>query len=177
MTGLEKLLQRKLPAETFQAVKSALDPEDLDYVPRARLDDVIEERDAARAEVRTLKSNAPDVAALNQQLQDLQTQLAGKDTEIQNIKKDYLIQDKLKAAKARNPKAVIALFDQEALKDDLSGLDSEIARLQKSDSYLFEDDNSGAPGGTGIQGAPAGGRKKTEPDSAAYEAVFGGGIY
>lgn len=183
MTGLEKLLQRKLPAEIFKAVKEALDPEDLDYVPRSRLDDVIEERDTARADLRKLQKTSGDATTLQGKLDDLQTKydtdIAAKDTEIKGIKREHMIETKLGTAKAKNFTAVRALLNEEALKDDLSGLESEIERIKKSDAYLFTDAAENVPAGTGKDkpGDPGAAGSDNVDYSAMFDAVFGGGIY
>ena len=189
MTGLEKLLQRKLPAETFQAVKAALDPEDLDYVPRSRLDDVIDERDTARADLRKLQKSSGDAAGLQQKLDDLQAKydadIAAKDTEIKGIHRNHKIEAGIQARNAKNAVAVRALLNEDALGEELEGLDAELDRVVKSDPYLFGD-APGAPTGTGKDTVGAGegddlggtgGSADDEVTEEMYNAVFGGGIY
>lgn len=188
MTGLEKLLQRKLPAETFKAVKEALDPEDLDYVPRSRLDDVIEERDTARADLRKAQKSSGNTDDLQKKLGDLQAKydadIAAKDAQITSIQREHKIDAALSGVKAKNPLAVKALLNEEALKDDLSGLDEEIKRITQSDPYLF-DDASDVPAGTGKSQPGAGegdnkggaGSGASEPTVDMYDAVFGGGLF
>ncbi len=188
MTGLEKLLQRKLPAEIFKAVKEALDPEDLDYVPRSRLDDVIEERDTARADLRKVQKAGNDTGDLQKKLDDLQAKydadIAAKDAQINSIQREHKIDAALEHAKARNPATVKALLNEEALKDDLSGLEEEIKRITQSDPYLFTDAPD-VPAGTGKTQPGAGendGKDKgngdaSEPTVDMYDAVFGGGIF
>lgn len=191
MTGLEKLLQRKLPADVFKAVREALDPEDLDYVPRSRLDDVIEERDNARTELGKAKKAAGDPGKLQKDFDDLKakydTDIAAKDAEIKGIQRSHTIDGALTKAKAKNAKAVQALFDETALGEDLSGLEKEIERLTKSDPYLFgEIDNGngnddGAGAGTGANGAGSGadgngGQGGEIGKDEMYAAIFGGGF-
>lgn len=188
MTGLEKLLQRKLPADTFKAVMEALDPEDLDVIPRSRLNEVIDERDTVKADLAKLQKagGADNANELTKKLTALQTKydtdIKSKDAEITGIRRDHQIETKLTAAKARNLTAVKALLDQTKIGDDLKGLDEEITRVQKSDAYLF-DTTSGAPAGTGKEhagdsGAPGGNGSGASgngaPTDAMYNAVFGG---
>ncbi|WP_373894456.1 phage scaffolding protein [Virgibacillus sp. CBA3643] len=100
----------------------------------------------------------------DKQLEDLQKQAKGNDDLQQTIKdlqkanddaqKDFdakLAQQKkeskleiaLKDAKARNPKAVKALLDDEKISidgDNLIGLEDQLKGLQESDAYLFGED-------------------------------------
>ena len=180
MTGLEKMLQKKLPVETFVAVKEALTSEDFDWVPRSRLDDVIEERDNARMEVSTLKKDlekakTQDYAELEQKYN---TDIAAKDAEIDKIKRDFTIEGALQKAKAKNIKITRAALDESKIKKDFSNLDDLIAEIKKSDAYLFEDD---VPGGTGTDGAGSGDAGKGKADvkddgvtSEMFNAVMGG---
>lgn len=96
------------------------------------------------------------------QLEDLKTKAAGNEDfkntieQLQNdnkkIKEDYeakltqqsfdfALKDALSGAKAKNPKAVEALLNKEAIKLDgekLLGLDEQLKAIKESDSYLFE---------------------------------------
>lgn len=177
MTGFEKLLQRKLPADVFKAVSEALDLETLDFVPRARLNEVIEERDEARADLRKLQAAPKDNSSeeLQKQLQELQskydTDIAAKNLEIRNIK----VSSALTKAKARNAKAVLALMDDEKLGDDLKGLDEEIQRIRKSDAYLFEEETQVGTGASSVDARnSAGAGKEGDVAQEMYAAVFGG---
>lgn len=71
--------------------------------------------------------------------------------------KDFAIETKLRNAGAKNPKAVKALLNQDAITiegENVYGLDDQLKGLKESDSYLFgEVDNSGS--GSGFN--PAGG--------------------
>lgn len=96
------------------------------------------------------------------QLEDLKTKAAGNEDfkntieQLQNdnkkIKEDYeakltqqsfdfALKDALSGAKAKNPKAVEALLNKEAIKldgDKLLGLEEQLKTIKESDSYLFE---------------------------------------
>lgn len=185
MTGLEKLLKQKLPADVFATVKEALDPEDLDYVPRSRLNDVIGERDTALADLATLKKTSGNAADLQQKLNDLQqkydTDIAAKDTEIAGIHREHKITTKLTAAKAKNIVAVRALLNEEALGEDLAGLDKELERITKEEPYMFGTraragtgkETVGAGEGDGGDGGAGGSNEGTSIEDMR-SAVFGG---
>lgn len=65
------------------------------------------------------------------------------DGEIAKLKLDHAVESALTAAKAKNIKAVRGLLDADKLKLEkdgtVTGLSDQIAALQKSDAYLFEE--------------------------------------
>ncbi|KIL45755.1 phage scaffolding protein [Jeotgalibacillus soli] len=91
-----------------------------------------------------LKSSAADHDALKQQIQTLQDENKNKDTEYQEkLDKqsfDFALKDALRGAQAKNPRAVTALLNTEAIKldgDKLLGLEEQLNSLKESDGYLF----------------------------------------
>lgn len=116
------------------------------------------------------KFDGVDLAALNQQITDLQTKY---DTDIAAAKLGGALETALVSAKAKNNKAVKALLDMEKITldgDTLKGLDEQIKALSESDPYLFDLEDgtkskvdSGKPHG-GSAGAT---------ESAALRAAFG----
>lgn len=86
----------------------------------------------------------------------------------------YRLATELKAARARNPKAVSALLDSSKITytdDGIDGLKEQLDALVKSDGYLFE-----APAGVGAGGFPAGngggdGAGGGKPSSAAPAVI------
>lgn len=130
------------------------------YVPKARLDEVIAERNGLKDQVAerdkqidTLKSNAGDNQALKDQIAELQTQNtnAAKEYEanIAQLRLDNAVELAITGAKAKNSKAVRALLDLTKSKvgedGKVEGLDAQIKALQKSDAYLFADEQPAAP--------------------------------
>ncbi|WP_071131359.1 phage scaffolding protein [Enterococcus timonensis] len=78
------------------------------------------------------------ITDLQQQYKDLEKSSAEKLTSIQ---RNAALDQVLSGSKAKNPKAVTALLDQEKIvfKDgELSGVKEQIEALQKSDAYLFD---------------------------------------
>lgn len=56
---------------------------------------------------------------------------------------DFALKEALTGAKAKNPKAVEALLNREAIKldgDKLLGLEEQLKNLKESDAYLFDSD-------------------------------------
>lgn len=92
-----------------------------------------------------LKTKAAGHDDLTKQINDL-TELNKKTAADYQAKLDqqafnYALKDALSGAKAKNPKAVEALLNKEAIKldcDKLLGLDEQLKAIKESDSYLFE---------------------------------------
>jgi len=106
----------------------------------------LEERDD---QLKDLGKKAKGNEELQQQIKDLQQK--NEDTAKEYQAKldaqsfDYALSDALRDAKARNPKAVKALLNTEAIKldgDKLLGLDEQLKALQESDAYLFESEET-----------------------------------
>lgn len=114
-----------------------------------------------------LKGKAKGSEDLQNQLTDLQgkydTEKAGFEEKIKQQTFDYALERALSDAKAKNPKAVKALLDKEAIKldgDKLLGLEEQLKTLTESDGYLFaEKDADNTP--------PLKGTKPAEGDKGA----------
>lgn len=142
-------------AEELAAKAEAASQEELKgYIPKARFDEVNNEKKKLELDVRdrdgqleTLKNSTGDVNAMKQQIADLQK--ANKDAadahaaEIKQLKIDSALDIALGDAKAKNKIAVKALLkdmDKAEFAEDgtIKGLAEQIEALQKSDSYLFD---------------------------------------
>lgn len=145
----EQLKELGLTDEQATAVSNAY----ADYVPKSRLDEVIEERNGLRdqiaerdKQIAELGKNAGDNQALKDQIAQLQTanEQAAKDYEsnLAKVKLDNAVELALTGARAKNNKAVRGLLDLTKSKvgedGKVEGLDEQIKALQKSDAYLFE---------------------------------------
>ncbi|MCM3528277.1 phage scaffolding protein [Cytobacillus oceanisediminis] len=67
---------------------------------------------------------------------------------------DFALKEALSGAKAKNPKAVEALLNKEAIKLDgekLLGLEEQLKAIKESDSYLFETEQQEQQQGSGIK--------------------------
>ncbi len=157
------------------------------YVSKAQFNAKNEELKAAKAEHETmtkeldgLKKANKDNADLSAQIDALKTAAKERDAkykaDMDAFKMTAAIDMALTKAKARNPKAARALLDESALKlkDDgsVSGLDEQIAALQKSDAYMF---NGSTPSGIkpGDVNPPAGGDDQGKSMEATIDAAFG----
>lgn len=184
--GISEDLAAKAEAASTEELKG--------YIPKARFDEVNNEKKKLELDVRdrdgqleTLKNSTGDVEAMKQQIATLQADNKAKDeahaAEIKQLKIDAAVDAALTGAKAKNITAVKALLkdlDKAELADDgtIKGLSEQIAALQKSDDYLFEAKESkpkmkGAePGEAGNEGGDKGvdTSKMTYTELAAYMA-------
>lgn len=101
-----------------------------------------------------------DVKDLQGQITKLQQDLADKDaahqTELANMAFDRALEGAITTAKGRNPKAIKALLDVEALKaskNQEADIKTALEGLQKDSGYLFDTDPvpPNFPAGTGTQ--------------------------
>ena len=127
-----------IPKDKFDAVNT----EKNDYKQQ------LAERDQQLEDLKTKATGNEDLQKQIQALQDQNKQLQEEyETKIQKQQFDFALEKALVSAKARNPKAVKALLDTEAIKldgDKLLGLEEQLKALQESDAYLFD---SGEPAG------------------------------
>lgn len=149
----EELKELGLTEDQATAVINAYSETLKGYVPKARLDEVITERNSLKDQVterdkqiETLKGSAGDNQALKDQIAQLQEKNSADakayKEQLEQVKLDNAVNMALTGAKAKNTKAVRALLNLEKAKvgDDgkVEGLDAQIKALQKSDAYLFE---------------------------------------
>ena len=162
-------LKKLLGEELFEQVEAKLkevDDKDVelfiasendgDFVRRNRLN---EESD----KVKELRSQLQDYDTQIEELKkhaDASSELQDKIKEIQDAKKEEVeslnnklrqktldneLEKELIKRKARNPKAVKALLDNDTIKleedDSIIGLSEQLDKLQESDDYLFESDD------------------------------------
>lgn len=190
----EEFVKLGIDEETAKKLETASLEELKGYIPKARFDEVNNEKKKLELDVRdrdgqleTLKNSTGDVDAMKQQIADLQK--ANKDAadahaaEIKQLKIDSALDIALGDAKAKNKIAVKALLkdmDKAELADDgtIKGLAEQIEALQKSDSYLFDAKDSkkqfkgAAPGESGNEEGDKGvdTSKMTYSELAAYMA-------
>lgn len=144
--GVDEETAKKLETASLEELKG--------YIPKARFDEVNNEKKKLELDVRdrdsqleTLKNSTGDVEALKKQIETLQADNKKKDeehaAEVRQLKIDNAVNTALVEAKAKNITAVKALLkdlDKAELQEDgtIKGLAEQIAALQKSDDYLFE---------------------------------------
>lgn len=150
------------------------------YIPKARFDEVNNDKKKLELDVRdrdsqleTLKNSTGDVEAMKKQIADLQAENKTKDethaAEMKQLKVDAAVSAALSAAKAKNEKAVKALLELDPEKIELlddgsiKGLDDQIKKLTESDDTKFLFDSSTKK--TQMKGAKPGETGKEDPDT------------
>lgn len=149
-------------------------------IPKSRFDEVNEakkqlEIDLAARDTQLEELKKVDAEGLQAEIAKLQGENATAKTEydekIQKQSYDFALERALTDAKVKNPKAVKALLDTEAIKldgDKLLGLDEQLKTLSESDGYLFARDTEGKPAFKGF--TPADGKQQIsgEPKAGDY---------
>lgn len=149
---MKELLEKLSKGETtVEDVLKAIDDADKEKVPRSRLNDKIEEIKELNDQLKERDNQLKDLGDKAKGNEDLQKQIndlqdANKQTATDYQAKldkqafDFSLEKALSDAKAKNPKAVKALLNAEAIKldgDKLLGLEEQLKTLQESDGYLF----------------------------------------
>lgn len=135
-------------------------------IPKSRLDDKIAEvtdyknqlaeRDTQLTELQSKATGNAELQAQITALQEQNTQAKTEfETQLQQKDFDIALNEALRDAKAKNPKAVKALLDTTTVTivdGKLTGLDEQLTALKTSDDYLFTTDklkgNTPPQGGT-----------------------------
>lgn len=142
-------------------------------IPKTRFDEVNDAKKTLEKDVtdrdtqlEALKKTTGASDELKAEIEKLQgenaTTKAEYETKLQQQTYDYALEKALTDAKAKNPRAVKALLNTEAIKldgDKLLGLDDQIAALTVSDGYLFAEVTDTPPavkGAKPAEGDPAG---------------------
>lgn len=153
----EELLALGINEETAQTIvdnyaasyveKSVLEAE------QSKVTDLTQQLTDRDTQLTELQNQAAGNTDLQAQITALQEQNANEKASYEQTLKqkdyDYALSNALRDAKAKNPKAVQALLNTEAITldgDKLIGLSEQLETLKKSDDYLFVPD--GLKGGT-----------------------------
>lgn len=129
---------------------------DGNWFPKSKFDEVnndnkelkkqLKDRDTQLTDLQSKAQGNDDLQKQIQQLQDANKK-ATDDYEAKLAQQsfDFALKEALSGAKAKNPKAVEALLNKDAIKldgDKLLGLDEQLKTLKESDSYLFDAEQS-----------------------------------
>lgn len=178
--GVDEELAAKLETASLEELKG--------FIPKARFDEVNNEKKKLELDVRdrdsqleTLKNSTGDVEALKKQITDLQADNKKKDeehaAEVRQLKIDAAVDAALSAAKAKNATAVKALLkdmDKAELQEDgtIKGLAEQISALQKSDEYLFDaKDSKKMKGAKPGEGGKEDGDDKVDTSKMTYSEL------
>jgi chromosome segregation ATPase len=141
--GLETEQVNKIMAEHGRTVNSLKDEADKAKEDAEEFKSQLSDRDK---QLKDLSKKAEGNEDLQEQIKKLQkdNDKVKNDYEQKLAEKtfDFSLEKALANAKAKNPRAVKALLDREAIKldgDKLLGLEEQLKSLQESDGYLFGD--------------------------------------
>jgi len=158
------------------------------FVPKARLDEVIKDRDALKTQIADRDKQLEelkkiDAAGLQAEIERLQTENTATkeqyETEISKMKLDSAIRDTLRTAEARDIDMALKLLDLSEVefdkKGNLTGLDEQIAALKENEfgKNLFGKEQVN-PAGTNPAGnpTPAVTKKPSEMSYAELDAFM-----
>ncbi|MRG86998.1 phage scaffolding protein [Salinibacillus xinjiangensis] len=153
------------------------------YIPKEKFDEVNKQKNDYKKQVDDRDEQINDLSekakgneeltktidSLKQQNEDTKKQY---EDQIKQQQFDYALKDELTAAKVKNPKAVKALLDTEAIKldgDKLLGLEEQLKGIKESDPYMFEEsqDPQDPPKPSFTPGTHQRGTNNGEPSSLA----------
>lgn len=161
--SLEKL-KEVIGEDFYKQIAPKLEGKDLffaegkDYVPKARLDEVINTKKELEAQIVSRDSQLTELQKAAEGNEELTTKITALQEEntkskesyeakILQLQKDYALESALTKSGARNPKALKGMLDLEKceFKDGAyKGLDEQIASVKKENDWLF---NSGTSKG------------------------------
>lgn len=158
------------------------------YLPRDKYNAVANEAKELKkqlaerdTQLEALKGTAAGNADLLKQIDDLKAAndktKATYDAQLKQQAKDYAIDRAIAEAKGKNPKAIKALLNLEAINldgDNVLGLTEQIEAIKGSDTYLF--DNGQAPPLGGGTNPPGGGNKPPDIQEQWQEAMKKGDV-
>ena len=148
----EEFLKLGIDEETAKKCETASMEELKGYIPKARFDEVNNEKKKLELDVRdrdgqleTLKNSTGDVEGMKQQIATLQAENKAKDeahaAEIKQLKIDSAVSTAITNAKGKNAKAIKALLnltDAELSEDGtIKGLSEQIETLIKAEDSKF----------------------------------------
>ncbi|EAE1294634.1 scaffolding protein [Listeria monocytogenes] len=154
--GLEKETIDSIMAEHGKSIQNEKDKVTSAEAERDGLKSQLAQRDD---DIEALKTDSGTSKSLKTQLETLQDnyETLKKDSEAKLVetRKGAALDLALANAKARNPKAVKALLDNDKLEltdEGLKGLDEQLGALQESDAYLFGQESENVAPKWGING-------------------------
>lgn len=124
-----------------------------------------------------LQTEADKVDGLNQRISQLETDKTNLtndlNTKVTQIQKTHAIEGRIRDAKGKNVKAIMALLDQEKItfeNGELGGIDEQITALQGAEdsSMLFGEAKPASPSGTQPNNPPTGGNGGNPPSGKSF---------
>lgn len=145
----EDLVKFGLNDETAQKIADAIAEEMKSFIPKNRFDEVNESNKTLKAQIADRDKQLEDLkkvdaAGLNARIAELQAEnkkaKETHDAQINEMRRDYAIENALRDAKAKNIKAVRALLNLDEITIDgekINGIDKQIKALTESEETKF----------------------------------------
>jgi len=186
----EDFVKLGIDEETAERCASASAEELKGFIPKARFDEVNNEKKKLELDVRdrdgqleTLKNSSGDLESMKKQIEELQSSNKKAADEyaaqLKQMKIDAAVDLALAGAGAKNSKAVKALLknlENAELQEDgtVKGLSDQISALQKSDDYLFNSTTNTPKQMKGMQPGQSGnepGNKAVDTSKMTYSEL------
>ena len=163
MTLLEKLREKLGPELAGQVEDAVGDDFDWDFVPRARLNKVIGQRNTAQAKLQAYLDKQSSNAEDDDDIPNAEGNSGNTETrqhnevnidelkaqhqkDLANVAKRYAVLDLIRAKGALDPKLVLGQLDLDKMNlkedDTLEGFDEQFNPWAESHSYMFQNSNS-----------------------------------
>jgi len=188
MTLLEKLREKLGPELAGQVEDAVGDDFDWDFVPRARLNKVIGQRNTAQSKLQALldkqsDDDNDDIPNAEGNSGNTETRRHNKANEVNidelnakhqkdlaNVAKRYAVLDLIRAKGALDPKLVLGQLDLDKMNlkedDTLEGFDEQFNPWAESHGYMFQAENNGSGSNTD-DGIESGTGKNAAGDNSA----------
>lgn len=192
MTLLEKLRERLGPELAGQVEDAVGDDFDWDFVPRARLNKVIGQRNTAQSKLQALldrqsdddnddsipnaEGNSGDNETrrhnkANEQKNSIDELNAQHQKDLANVAKRYAVLDLIRAKGALDPKLVLGQLDLDKMNlkedDTLEGFDEQFNPWAESHGYMFQAESSNNSNSGSDDGIESGTGKNAAGDNSA----------
>ena len=99
-----------------------------------------------------------------------------RQSDLDNLKFDYALKDKLKELKAKDAAIVAGLLNKDDLKitekGEVLGLDEQLKTLKKDKGFLFEDDKAGSEPSYSVTGGTVDHIHKNRHETKPYRRLF-----
>ncbi|KIN80780.1 phage scaffolding protein [Clostridium botulinum] len=134
---------KQIPEELQTKYKDVDLVDSKQYITKDKFDALDEQLKNANTTITDLKKSNKDNGELQTKVTDYEIKVKDYEKKIQDMQFNYALEGALKGANVRNIKAVKALLNLENVKldgENVLGLSEQIEALQKSDSYLFAEE-------------------------------------
>lgn len=154
-----------------------------EYAPKAELETAMADQEALTEQLKDAKAtlqslDGKDIEAIKQEAADYKQRAEqaerDRDEKIASMQFDNLVDGAISAARGRNPKAIKAVIDMDALrasKNQEVGIKAALEAAQQSDAYLFGVASAEPTPADGTGTSPVPGSRYTQEETAMRTAA------